>query len=222
MMRHSVPIAVVAMCGSIACENERPEPGSQHDVAARKEADVVVETPKGGGAAAPKGRVKREQVDLEGTAALIRDGRVEDGKQLEVEINANQRNRVDVDGDGRRDRLQVVEHRDGDTRRFDVRAIPSSKRKAKPDEVAVVVETIDVARRGDTAHVTARYSDVVIVDDPVVIAFDVPVVVDTFGYWVLVVDRPVFVGVPYVVIDTYDVHMKGKHKKFKKQKKKFK
>ena len=54
-----------------------------------------------------------------------------------------------------------------------------------------------------------RYADPVVVVQPPVIAFDLPIVVGTFVHWVMIVDRPIFVGV-VVIIETD--HRKHKHK----------
>jgi hypothetical protein len=141
-------------------------------------------------------------LDLEATAALIRDHRVKDASELEVQLNGSG-HQVDVDRDGKRDRLQVVEIREDDTRRFEVRALPGKQRATVP------IATIELVRVDDTAEVTLRYADA-----PILITFELPLVVDTFCYWVFVVERPVFVGVGYVIV--YD---RPTHKKYKKHKK---
>jgi hypothetical protein len=159
--------------------------------------------------------VPAEQLDLRGTAALIENGDVKDGTQLETRINRDTDNRVDVDRDGKRDRLQVVERpAPGDGRTFEVRAIPSSRAKADADEVGVAVARIEVERAPEVAHVTVAYTDAVVVIDPVVIRFDAPIVVGSFCHWVLVVDRPLFIGIAYVVV-VEPRHVDFKHKKHK-------
>jgi hypothetical protein len=205
MMRSSLRIVLgIALAAVAGCEPAHSDASS--NVAA---ADVVAVE-----GAAPAGALAPEQFDLEGPAAVIRDHRVKDGKTLEVQINGNRRNRVDVDHDGKRDRLQVVEIRGERTRTFQVRALPSSQKKAKPDDVAVVVAAIEVEPADDAARVTVRYADTVHVVEPVVIVFDEPIVVDTFCAWVLIVDRPIFVGVGYVI-----VYERAAHEKYKKHKK---
>ena len=98
--------------------------------------------------------VAAAEIDLEGTGALIRDDEVKDAKSLEASINADPDNRVDVDKDGKQDKLQVVEERQPRGRRFRVRALPSSKPSSKPDAVAVAVAEIDVVPEDD--HASSR------------------------------------------------------------------
>jgi hypothetical protein len=180
----------------------------EHPTSASAAANVRVETES-------KRTIAAADFDLQGTASLVRDGDVKDGKTLEAAVNRNPRNRVDVDGDGKRDRLQVVEARDGDTRRFDVRAIPSSKSRQKPDSVAKPVAIVEVEPRGPRAHVTVEYAPIVVVETPVVIELDLDIVVGSFCHWVLVIDRPIFVGVAHVVMHEHHKHKKHKHKKYK-------
>jgi hypothetical protein len=158
------------------------------------------------------------EFDLEGSAALIRDGKVKNGKDLERQLNRAETSRVDADHDGKRDPIQVVEHRDGERRTLEVRAIPSSKRKQKADDVAVPVAVIAIEPSEGQARVTVRYADAVIVEHASPIVFVAPLAVGSFCHWVLVIDRPIFVGVYYV-----DVHViryeHMKHKKHKKHRK---
>lgn len=206
MIRTSILLASFAMFLGAGCESEwrptkRGAPGRVH-----------VEVPDLDDA------VHDDHFDLQGTAALVRDGRVKDGKGLESEVNRNARNRVDIDGDGKRDRLQVVEARDGDRRRFDIRAVPSSKPRNTAAELAKPVAIVEVTPRDARAHVRVAYAPIVIVDSPVVIDFDVDIAVGSFCHWVLVVERPIFVGVAYVVIHRSHHHYKHKKHKHKKHK----
>ncbi len=163
--------------------------------------------------------IEPAQLDLDATATLIRGNRVKSGKELEAALNGEQLSRVDVDHDGKRDRLWVVEVVAGDHRIFDIRAVPSSQASAKPHEVAEVVATIELVPDGDLVEVTVEYDDIVIIDEPPVITFETPIVADTFWHWALVIDRPIFVGVAYVVIEERVRQGKYKHKKHKKHKK---
>ena len=154
-----------------------------------------------------------DEIDLEATGALIRENKVKDAKALERSINGDPKNRVDVDKDGKPDKLQVVEERQPKGRRFRVRALPSSKPKSKPDTVAVAVAEIDVVPEDDHAVVSMRHAHA----GEDVIVFEAPLVVDTFCHWVLVVERPVYIGPTYVVV--HKVHKKHrKHKKHKHKK----
>jgi hypothetical protein len=160
-------------------------------------------------------RIPAADFDLEGSAALIRDGKVENGSDLERQLNRAERSRVDVDRDGKRDPIQVVEKRDATRRTLEVRAIPSSQRKQRAEDVAVPVALIVIEPSDAQARVTARYADTVIVTHPAPIVFVAPVVVGSFCYWSLVLDRPVFVGRYHI-----DVHViRHEHVKYKKHKK---
>jgi hypothetical protein len=208
-------MATITAASLAGCESDSRD-ASSASATPEKAMDVEVAPPPAGAPKreARKPRVKAGDFDLEGTAGLIRDDRVKDGKGLEAEINKNPRNRVDVDADGNRDRLQVVERRDGGERTFEVRAMPSSKGRAKAEDVAVPIATIDFVAVGGTARVTVEYAPVVVVDEPVEIVFQAPLVVGSFCHWVLIVERPIFIGVPYVII--HDYHEHKKHKKHKK------
>ena len=153
--------------------------------------------------------------DLEGSAALIRDGKVKNGAELERQLNRAERSRVDLDRDGKRDPIQVVEKRDGKRRTLEVRAIPSSKRKERADAVAVPVAVILIEPDEGQAKVTVRHAETVFIENPRPIVFVTPVAVGSFCYWLLVLDRPVFVGTYYI-----DVHViRYEHVKYKKHKK---
>ncbi len=206
MMRSPVVIAIAALALA-ACESEGDMPATAA-AGAVPPAKVSVEV--------PKTAVRPEHFDLAGTADLVRDNRVKNGAELEVQLNKNTRNRVDVDADGKRDRLQVVEVRTGAARTLEVRAVPSSQRGAAAAQAAVPVAVVELAPAGDRAHVTVGYADVVVVDEPVVVTFDAPIVVGGFCHWVLVVERPIFIGVAVVVVPARSEH--SKHKKHKQHK----
>lgn len=155
------------------------------------------------------------RIDLDAAGASIKGGKVKNASELEASLNRQPGQRVDVDADGKPDQLQVVEDPQAKRRRFRVRALPSSKKSASPDAVAVPVATIDVEPVGSEARVTLRPIN----DDVAVVTFQAPVVVGTFCHWVLVVERPVFVGAAYVVVHEVHVeHAKFKHKKHKHKK----
>jgi len=209
-------LAAFLCVASMACEKD----AASTDTAVAVAGSAAETTPGATGSAnaAPRrgnaqpGRVEAKDFDLDGAAALIRDNDVKDGKALEQALNQSARHRVDTDGDGRRDPLQVVETRDGDQRSFQIRAIPSTRARRPPDTVAVPIATIAFVAVGPTVRVTMRYAEPVVVVQPPVIAFEVPLVVGTFAHWVLIVDRPIFIGV-VVVIETRHHKHKHKHKK---------
>ncbi len=170
MMRESIQILAAVLLAT-GCEK------NTEDV----EVEVVGAHPPGAGGAGGGG-VPASAFDLEATASLIRDGGVHDADALEAALNAGD-HEVDVNGDGKRDRLEVVDDVDGSAHTFTVRALPD----------AVAIATIELVPAGSIGHVTVRYAPIVIVEVPVVITFDVQLV---------------------VTIEEHRVH--GKHKKHKK------
>jgi hypothetical protein len=221
-MPRSIVMASLVVLFTTACESANDKtPPSASAAEGRAAGEIVIDTNevKGKTKAKRGGGIDPAQLDIEATAALVRRNRVKNGKELEAALNEEQLGRVDVDGDGKRDRLWVVEVVDGEQRTFEVRAVPSSKKSARPQDVAVVVETIEVVPEGDLVEVTVEYGDVVVVDEPPVITFEMPLVADTFCHWVVVIDRPIFIGVAYVIIEERVHHGKYKHKKHKKHRK---
>jgi hypothetical protein len=205
----SVPstIALTLVAALAACESAPPTSAAE----AQAEAPAASAPPRS--AAGPAARI-----DLDATGASIRDGKVKNAKELETAINRQPGNRVDVDGDGRPDQLQVVEDPRAKRRRFHVRALPSSKKQSKPDEVAVPVASMELEPLAEQARVTLRH----VGDEVGVVAFEAPIVVDTFCHWVLVVERPIFIGAAYVVVHEVVHRAHHKHKKFKHGKHKHK
>jgi hypothetical protein len=168
------------------------------------------------------GQVSADAFNLGIATSLIQDNKVKNGKDFERAINRRNINRVDVDRDGRIDPIQVVETRDDDRRTFTLRAIPTSAKGQEPDQVAVPVATIDFApdRKAQRVTVEGRYAP--IVNGGLVFSFFVPVVYQgdvivfpagSFFYWLLVIERPIYVGVYYVEVRVYDRgHHKHKHR----------
>jgi len=155
---------------------------------------------KGRGSQAPANAtvaVTSGDLDLPGTAALVRDGRVQNTEELQRALNGPTAHRIDIDRDGQRDRLQVVERRDGKRRILDIRAVPSSLRGRRAVQAATPIASFEFDPEGIEARVTARYADIV-VDRPTPITFVTPLVVGTFAYWLILVDHPVVVEVEHV------------------------
>jgi hypothetical protein len=148
--------------------------------------------------------------DLPAAAALVREGRVKDAADLQRKINRS-RPRVDVDHDGRPDTLHVVERRDGNHRRLEIRAVPSSMPNASV-EVATPVAYLDFTPTNNQVEVVARYAEVV-ASPPPPFTFVVTPVPNTLAYWLVVVDHPVFVAP--VVFEVGHAHFKHhKHHKW--------
>jgi len=146
--------------------------------------------------------------DLESVSFLVKKGKVKDAKQLEAQINDPKEkiNNVDVDGDGKVDKIQVVEIRDEATGSivFELRAIPSG---TKDKDAAVVIATINFVPDKVTKKmtVTCVYTPIVVGHDTIVFEYFVPievkndtiVVVDSspFYGWAFTVSRPAYYGV---------------------------
>ena len=146
--------------------------------------------------------------DLESVSFLVKKGKVKDAKQLEAQINNPKEkiNNVDIDGDGKVDKIQVVEIRnevDGSII-FELRAIPS---KTKDKDAAVVISIISFVPDKVTKKMVVKcvYSPIIIGHDTIVYDYYVPievnndviVVVDSspFYGWAFQVSRPVYYGV---------------------------
>ncbi len=146
--------------------------------------------------------------DLESVSFLVKKGKVKDAKALEKQINNPKEkiNNVDIDGDGKVDKIQVIEVRDEATGVvvFELRAIPST---TKDKDAAIVVATIDFTpdKVSKKMIVKCVYAPVVIGHDTIVYDYVVPielkgdvvVVVDSspFYGWLFTVNRPVYYGV---------------------------
>lgn len=152
--------------------------------------------------------IKPEALDLESITFLVKKGKVKDAKQLEAQINNPKEkiNNVDIDGDGKVDKIQVVEIRneaDGSII-FELRAIPSS---TKDKDAAVVIATLNFVPDKVTKKMVVKcvYSPIVVGYDTIVFEYFVPievnndviVVVDSspFYGWAFTVSRPVYYGV---------------------------
>ena len=146
--------------------------------------------------------------DLESVSFLVKKGKVKDAKQLEAQINDPKEkiNNVDIDGDGKVDKIQVVEIRneaDGSII-FELRAIPSS---TKDKDAAVVIANLNFVPDKVTKKMVVKcvYTPIVVGHDTIIYEYDVPievkndvvVVVDSspFYGWAFTVSRPAYHGV---------------------------
>lgn len=172
----------------------------QADDGAKAEAKVTVE-------------LKPEALDLETVTYLVKKGKVKDAGALEKKINSPKEkiNNVDIDGDGKVDKIVIVEvKKDDGTIIFELHAIPS---KSKDKDAAVVIAFITFVPDKATGVlvVKATYAPVVIGYDTIVFDYTVPIVVKNdkivvsggvgFYGWLFLVHRPVYYG---VVIYDYD------------------
>lgn len=117
---------------------------------------------------APDGapQIEAADFDLGKVSAALEAHRVKDGEALERYINDrdNGITRVDVDGDGTVDVIRIDEKREAEATAFEIRAVPSSAKRAD-DGVIIAVVRIRPERRTRRIVVVSRYTDVVIVHD---------------------------------------------------------
>ena len=175
--------------------------------------------------------IKPEALDLESINFLVKKGKVKNAAELEKKINnpKEKLNAVDIDGDGKLDKIQVVEvQKPNDVKVFELHVIPS-KTKKKEDEVIIAYIHFEPDVETKKLVIKATYAPIVIGWDTIVYDYYVPievkgekiVVVDNspFYGWLFMPARPVFVGVyiysappPPVIIIEHGPHWHGHHK----------
>lgn len=193
----------------VASEAQAKSPAASNTVVATVDASADTKTAvKADAKADAKIKVEPAAFDLESVSFLVKKGKVKDAKQLEAQINNPKEkiNNVDIDGDGKVDKIQVVEIRneaDGSII-FELRAIPSS---TKDKDAAVVIATLNFVPDKVTKKMVVKcvYSPIVVGYDTIVFEYFVPievnndviVVVDSspFYGWAFTVSRPVYYGV---------------------------
>ncbi len=110
--------------------------------------------------------VAKADFDLEAVNYLVRKGKVKNAKALEKKINSKKEgiNKIDIDGDGKVDTVAVVEVREKGKTTFELKVLPSSKKKQKKDpEVYVTVAFIvmDEVEDDGKIKVEVYYDDIV-------------------------------------------------------------
>ena len=249
-MRAPTPLFVLSLLSltATACDSAQvQELRAQAEAKAALQADVAADGEPGGVAAvkapAPDGEVKAEvkveatikaeALDLESITYLVKKGKIKDAKALEAKINAPKEklNTVDIDGDGKIDKIVIVEvKKDDGTIVFELHAVPS---KSKKKEEAVVIAYVNFVpdKATNVLIVKATYAPVVIGYDTIVYDYTVPIVVKNdvvvvqggvgFYGWLYAETRPAYVGVyiyevpppPVFVIEFgHHGHWKGKGK----------
>ncbi|HEY8377016.1 MAG TPA: hypothetical protein VIK91_11030 [Nannocystis sp.] len=211
-------LTALAACDAAIVANQQAaaeaEANVQADVAVQVEggsdAVVVAEAPEGEATVEVKAEVKAEispeNLDLEGITYLIKKGKVKNADELEKKINSPKEkiNNIDIDGDGKVDKIQIVEvKKDDGTIIFELHAIPS---KSKDKDAYVVVAYISFVpdKTTNVLVVKATYAPVVVGHETIVYDYTTPIVVknDTivvsggvaFYGW-LYKPRPAYVGV---------------------------
>jgi len=173
-------------------------------------------------AVAVKATIEAEALDLESIHFLVKKGKVKDAATLEKQINdpKEKLNNVDSDGDGKVDKIQIVEvKKDNGGSDFELKAIPS-KSKDKDAAITVAVIHFDPDKAAGKLIVKAEFTPVVVSADTFLFIHETAITVqgDTivlvepnpFFSWFFVVDRPVFVGV-FIYEAAPRIIIKGKH-----------
>lgn len=133
-----------------------------------------------------KAPVRPADIDLQGTVNFVRDARAKNAAELETRLNGSDGPRVDIDHDGQRDTLRVIEQRTGKKRTLEIRAVPSTR----PADDPIVVAYVDLQPDGNRVDVVARYAEIVVDPTPPITIVVTPVV-GTFVYTLVVIDAPV-------------------------------
>jgi hypothetical protein len=244
-MKH-LPVSLWTLCTLVACDaavvasaqqDEAPAPGTvelqkvEHSEKAAEDAAAAAATVKVVDTEV-KATIKPEVLDLESINFLVKKGKVKDAAALEKKINdpKEKLNTVDVDGDGKIDKIQVVEiQKPNQAKVFELHVIPS-KTKKKEDEVIIAYIHFEPDVETKKLIVKATYAPIVIGYDTIVYEYFVPieikgetiVVVEKHPFygWLFLPARPVFVGVyiytapppPVIIIEHGWHHKKHKYK----------
>ena len=183
----------------------------QAEASAEPQATVAVAEVKAAPVVEVKGevavQVKPESLDLESITYLVKKGKVKDAAALEKKINnpKEKLNNIDIDGDGKVDKIVIVEVKQDDgIIVFELRAIPS---KSKDKDAAVVIAYVNFTpdKTKNVLVVKATYAPVVIGYDTIVYDYTTPIVVKNdvvvvsggvgFYGWLYAVHRPSYYGV---------------------------
>jgi hypothetical protein len=97
------------------------------------------------------------KVDLQALVDAVASGEVEDAAALEKRLASDTIARIDLDEDGKRDEVRIVERRVGERTDFEIRAVPSSQAEI---DVALAprVATLTLEPMPEAGHAIARAS----------------------------------------------------------------
>lgn len=173
-------------------------------------------------------QIKPESLDLESITFLVKKGKVKDAAALEKKINSPKEklNNVDIDGDGKVDKIVIVEQKQADgVIVFELKAIPS---RSKDKDAAVVIANVSFTPDKTTKVlvVKATYAPVVIGHKTIIYDYSAPIVVENdvivvaggvgFYGWLYAVHRPAYYGVviyevapPPVIVVEYGYYEGG-------------
>jgi hypothetical protein len=97
------------------------------------------------------------RVDLDSVIHVVAEGKVTTAAELEAELESDAIARVDIDADGKIDKLKIVERRAEKTTVFEIRALPSSKAEVTLDAAPAVAQ-LELEARADAGDIVARAS----------------------------------------------------------------
>jgi hypothetical protein len=126
-------------------------------VACDKPVETVEETPAAAPAQAQASLAADTRLDLEAVITRVSSGEVTSAAELEAELEVDAVAKVDIDLDGKKDELRIVERRAEKVTVFEVRAIPSSKVDVDI-EAAPVIAQIEFEAKADAGTAVARAS----------------------------------------------------------------
>lgn len=118
---------------------------------------AVEDTPVVAPAQSEAALVVESRVDLQAVVDRVASGEVVSAAELETELEADAVAHVDVDVDGKRDELRIVERRVEKAAVFEIRALPSSKAEVTV-EAAPVIALVEIEAHADAGTAVARAS----------------------------------------------------------------
>jgi hypothetical protein len=119
--------------------------------------ETAEETPAPTLAQADASLAMTSHLDLEAVIGRVSSGEVTSAAELEAELEADAVAKVDVDLDGKKDELRIVERRVEKATVFEIRAVPSSKVDIDI-EAAPVVAQVEFEAKADAGTAVARAS----------------------------------------------------------------
>lgn len=137
----TITYTVLALCAVGGCDKPVEVEQSPAPTPAQAEASLAVDS----------------RIDLEAVVARVSSGEVSSAAELEAELDADAVARVDLDADGKRDELRIVERRVDKGAVFEIRAVPSSKVDVEV-EAAPVVAQVELDARAEAGTAVARAS----------------------------------------------------------------
>ena len=226
-------LSLLAGCDAMVAaqvSEEVPAPNVQAEASMDGEAAVLVATQKAPPSVEARAdlavEIKPEALDLESITFLVKKSKVKDAAALEKKINnpKEKLNNIDIDGDGKIDKIVIVEVKQDDgVIVFELHAIPSRSRD-KDAKVVIAYINFTPDKSTNVLIVKATYAPVVIGHDTIVYDYTVPIVVKNdviivsggggFYGWLYAAHRPAFYGVviyevdpaPVIIIDVDHHH----------------